>query len=242
MMAPGKISVDAVTPHVDEERCTSCGICAKVCPFHAITVDKENKRPAVVIEAACAGCGTCAAECAFGAIEMNHFTDAQVFAQIHALLDENPMEKILCFACNWCSYAGADFAGVSRLEYPTHVRLIRTMCSGRVAEKFIWEAFKCEAPVVLVSGCHFGDCHYIDANHWTQRRFERVQEKMEKWGLRKERLQLEWISAAEGVRFAQVMRKMEELRRTVTADEMKETRKIIQENFKEKKSRRKKPL
>jgi heterodisulfide reductase subunit A len=116
------------------------------------------------------------------------------------------------------------------------------MCSGRVAEKFIWEAFKCEAPVVLVSGCHFGDCHYIDANHWTQRRFERVQEKMEKWGLRKERLQLEWISAAEGARFAQVMRKMEELRRTVTADEVKETRRIVQENLKEKKSRRKKAV
>ncbi len=235
LMAPGKISVDAVTPRVDEETCTSCGICAKVCPFHAITVDKENKRPAVVIEAACAGCGTCAAECAFGAIEMNHFTDNQILAQIHALLDENPMEKIVCFACNWCSYAGADFAGVSRLEYPTHVRLIRTMCSGRVAEKFIWEAFKCEAPVVLVSGCHFGDCHYIDANHWTQRRVERIRKKMEKWGLRKERLQLEWISAAEGVRFAQVMVKMEELHRTVTAEEVKETKKIVQENLKAKK-------
>ena len=237
LMAPGKISVEAITPRVDEEQCTSCGICAKVCPFHAITVDKENKRPAVVIEAACTGCGTCAAECAFGAIEMNHFTDTQIIAQIHALLDENPLEKIVCFACNWCSYAGADFAGVSRLEYPTHVRLIRTMCSGRVAEKFIWEAFKCEAPVVLVSGCHFGDCHYIDANHWTQRRVERVRKKMEKWGLRKERLQLEWISAAEGMRFAQVMARMEELRRTVTAEEVKETKRIVQENLKKKKKK-----
>jgi heterodisulfide reductase subunit A len=236
LMAPGKITVEAVTSQVDGDRCTSCGICAKVCPFNAITVDKENKRPAVVIEAACVGCGTCAAECPSGAIEMNHFTDTQIMAQIHALLDEDPAEKVVCFACNWCSYAGADFAGVSRLEYPTNVRLIRTMCSGRVAEKFIWEAFRRGAPAVLVSGCHFGDCHYIDANHWTKRRVERIWKRMEKWGIRKERLQLEWISAAEGVRFSRVMERMEELRRTVNKKEIEKTKRIIHENLKKKKA------
>jgi heterodisulfide reductase subunit A len=237
LMSPGKITVEAITSQVDVSKCTSCGICAKVCPFNAITVDKENKRPAVVIEAACAGCGTCAAECAFDAIEMNHFTDAQILAQIHAIVGKHPAEKVVCFACNWCSYAGADFAGVSRLQYPTNVRLIRTMCSGRVDEKFIWEAFKSGAPVVLVSGCHFGDCHYIDANHWTKKRMERIWKKMEKWGLRKERLQLAWISAAEGIRFSQVMAKMEELRKTVSKEEIEETKKLIRENLKKKKKR-----
>jgi heterodisulfide reductase subunit A2 len=109
------------------------------------------------------------------------------------------------------------------LQYPANVRLIRTMCSGRVDEKFIWHAFENGAPVVLVSGCHIGDCHYIDANHWTEKRIARVRKKMEKKGIRPERLQLAWISAAEGVRFARVMNEMEALRRTVTQEEIQET-------------------
>ena len=238
LMSPGKITVEAITSRVDEDKCTSCGICARVCPYNAITVDKKNKRPAVVIEAACAGCGTCAAECPFDAIEMNHFTDTQILSQVHAILEKEPKEKVVCFACNWCSYAGADSAGVARLNYPTNVRLIRTMCSGRVDEKFIWKAFEAGAPVVLISGCHFGDCHYIDANHWTKKRVEKIWKKMEKWGLRKERLQLEWISAAEGIRFSQVMASMEELRKTVTKKEIAETKNILRENLKKKKKKR----
>jgi len=238
LMSPGKITVEAITSRVDEDKCTSCGICGKVCPYNAITVDKKNKRPAVVIEAACAGCGTCAAECPFDAIEMNHFTDTQILSQVHAILEKEPREKVVCFACNWCSYAGADSAGVARLNYPTNVRLIRTMCSGRVDEKFIWKAFEAGAPVVLISGCHFGDCHYIDANHWTKKRVEKIWKKMEKWGLRKERLQLEWISAAEGIRFSQVMASMEELRKTVTKKEIAETKNILRENLKKKKKKK----
>jgi heterodisulfide reductase subunit A len=235
IMSPGKITVEALTSRVIEDKCTSCGICAKVCPYNAITVDKKNKRPAVVIEAACSGCGTCAAECPFDAIEMNHFRDDQILSQVDAILDKEPHEKVVCFACNWCSYAGADSAGIARLSYPPNIRLIRTMCSGRVDQKFIWKAFEAGAPVVLLSGCHFGDCHYIDANHWTQKRVEKIWKKMKKWGLRKERLQLEWISAAEGVRFSQVMTKMNELRKTVTKKEITETKKIIADNLKNKK-------
>jgi heterodisulfide reductase subunit A len=237
LMSPGKITVEAITSRVDEDKCTSCGICAKVCPYNAITVDKKNERPAVVIEAACTGCGTCAAECPFDAIEMNHFTDTQILSQVHAILEKEPKEKVVCFACNWCSYAGADSAGVARLNYPTNIRLIRTMCSGRVDEKFIWKAFEAGAPVVLISGCHFGDCHYIDANHWTKKRVEKIWKKMEKWGLRKERLQLEWISAAEGIRFSQVMARMEELRKTVTTQEIAKTKNILRENLKKKKKK-----
>ncbi|MEZ4527223.1 MAG: hydrogenase iron-sulfur subunit [Desulfobacterales bacterium] len=186
-MHKGEISSEPITSEVLTEHCKICGKCAEVCPYNAITVDVKKKIPAVVNTAACAGCGTCAAECKFGAIVMNHFTDAQILAQVHTLLAENPKEKILTFACNWCSYAGADYAGVSRLQYPANVRLIRTMCSGRVDEKFIWEAFAKGAPVVLVSGCHIGDCHYIDANHWTVKRVEKVRKKMEKIGIRPER-------------------------------------------------------
>ncbi len=223
LMQKGEIMAEAITAEVDPDKCKICGICAEVCPYNAIVVDKKKRLPAHVATAACSGCGTCAAECPFGAITMHHFTDEQITGQIDAMLEEKPEEKILAFACNWCSYAGADYAGVSRLQYPPNARLIRTMCSGRVNDAFIWHAFKKGAPVILVSGCHIGDCHYIDANHWTEKRIEKVRKKMEKEGIRPERLQLEWISAAEGMRFAGVMKRMEELRRGVTRQEIAET-------------------
>ncbi len=159
---------------------------------------------------------------------MHHFTDTQIEAQIDAILEGGTRDYILVFACNWCSYAGADFAGVSRLQYPSSVRLIRTMCSGRVSEKYIWHAFERGAPVVVVSGCHIGDCHYIDANHWTERRVKRMYKKMEKLGIRQERLHLEWISAAEGMRFQEVMQRMEEIRQRVTPEEILDTQRILQ--------------
>jgi heterodisulfide reductase subunit A len=103
------------------------------------------------------------------------------------------------------------------------------MCSGRVDEKFVWEGFKMGAPVILVSGCHIGDCHYIDANHWTEKRVAKIRKKMTKLGMRPERLQLEWISAAEGVRFAQVMQRMEVLREAVSLEEIAETVRVLTE-------------
>jgi heterodisulfide reductase subunit A len=227
LMSKGEITVEAITSRVIEEKCRMCGICAKVCPYNAIIFDKTKKQVPKVVEAACAGCGTCGAECPFDAIEMRHFTDQQIITQIDAMLEEDTMDKVVVFACNWCSYAGADFAGTSRFQYPSSPRLIRTMCSGRVDSKFVLHAFKKGAPVVLVSGCHFGDCHYIDANHWTAKRIQKLKKRLEKMGIRSERLQLEWISAAEGQRFRQVMEDMEKLRQTVSPDEVQETIKIL---------------
>ena len=227
LMHRGEILTEPITSEVITEHCQICGKCAEVCPYNAITVDVKKKIPALVNSAACAGCGTCAAECRFGAITMNHFTDVQILNQIDALLDERASDKILAFACNWCSYAGADYAGVSRLQYPPNVRLIRTMCSGRVDEDFIWHGFRKGAPVILVSGCHIGDCHYINANHWTEKRVRKVQKKMAKLGIRPERLQLEWISAAEGIRFANTMTRIESLRQSVTREEVDETIRIL---------------
>jgi heterodisulfide reductase subunit A len=97
------------------------------------------------------------------------------------------------------------------------------MCSGRVSEDFIWHAFRLGAPVVLVSGCHPGDCHYIDANHWTEKRIARMHRKMDRRGIRPERLSLAWISAAEGVLFQKLMHDLEELRKGVTPEEIAET-------------------
>jgi heterodisulfide reductase subunit A len=111
-------------------------------------------------------------------------------------------------------------AGISRLQYPATAHLIRTMCSGRVSEEMVLEAFRCGAPVVLVSGCHYSDCHYINANRQTVKRVQKLWGKLERAGVRPERLQLEWISAAEGQKFAEVMRRMEELRKTVAPEEI----------------------
>jgi heterodisulfide reductase subunit A len=235
LMHKGEILTEPITSEIDVKLCKSCGKCAEVCPYNAISVNKKEKIPAVVNTAACAGCGTCAAECAFDAIIMNHYTDDQITHQANSMLEEEPESKILVFACNWCSYAGADYAGVSRLQYPSNVRLIRTMCSGRIDEKFIWQAFKMRAPVVLVSGCHIGDCHYIDANHWTEKRIAKVHKKMEKLGIRPDRLQLKWISAAEGVLFSEFMKRMEELRKGVSVEEIDATVAILEKPEKEKK-------
>jgi heterodisulfide reductase subunit A len=115
------------------------------------------------------------------------------------------------------------------MQYPASVRLIRTMCSGRVDSKFVWYALSKGAPLVLISGCHFADCHYINAVTWTQRRVEKVWTKMEKLGIRPERLQMEWISAAEGKRFAHVMAEMNRLLGEVSPDEVEEARQILAE-------------
>ncbi len=222
------ITLEAITALVHPEKCTSCGLCARVCPFSAIVWEK--KQPVRVIEAACAGCGTCAAECRFGAIEMRHFGDGAILAQVEAMLDvEHPEEVVVAFGCNWCSYAGADLAGTMRLQYPPTARLVRTMCSGRISPHFVWQAFRLGAPVVLVSGCHYADCHYIHANRQTVRRVDALWEAMEKAGLRPERLQLEWVSAAEGQKWAQVVAALETLRATVTPEEIARTREVLAE-------------
>ena len=118
--------------------------------------------------------------------------------------------KIVVFACNWCSYAGADTAGVSKIQYPHNVRLIRVMCSGRVNPAFVIKAFERGADGVMVSGCHFGDCHYMFGNYQAKERFEILKRLFHILGLEKERLRLEWVSAAEGGRFAQVVKEFVE--------------------------------
>jgi heterodisulfide reductase subunit A len=227
LMAKGKVTVEAITPISYAEKCKACGLCVKVCPYNAITLNKDLKR-IEVIEAACGGCGTCAAECPFDALTQNHFTDEQIMAQIDAVTEQDADKKIVAFCCNWCAYAGADFAGVSRMQYPPNVRIIRTMCSGRIAPKFVERAFARGAATVLVAGCHPGDCHYINANYYTQKRVERLWKKMEQNGLAKERLQLLWASAAEGERFASKIIEMQKTVENVTQEEIEKAKKVFE--------------
>ncbi len=116
--------------------------------------------------------------------------------------------KIVAFLCNWCSYAGADLAGVSRLQYGTNIRIIRVPCSGRVNPLYILKALQNGADGVLVSGCHPGDCHYISGNLFARRKFALIKKLVEYVGIEPERVQFSWVSASEGQRFAALINKV----------------------------------
>ncbi|PUA34268.1 MAG: methyl-viologen-reducing hydrogenase subunit delta [Candidatus Terraquivivens tikiterensis] len=118
--------------------------------------------------------------------------------------------NIVVFACNWCSYAGMDLAGTSRIQYPSNLKVIRVMCSGRINPVFILEAFASGADGVLVTGCHPGDCHYISGNYKTRKRVMLLEKLLEQFGIEKGRLRLEWVSASEGERFASIAREFVE--------------------------------
>jgi len=210
LFAHETITLDGLVAQVDPDICVGCGECVAACPFQAMElVGEENARQAQVVTAACKGCGVCAGACPTGAVVPAGFTDDMILAQIDEALVEDAAHKILAFCCNWCSYAGADFAGVSRLPYPPQVRIIRTLCSGRIHPKFILHAFERGAGQVLVSGCHPpGDCHYISGNLRAQERVEKLWPKLAKQGIDPSRLRLEWISATEGRNFQRVIEEM----------------------------------
>ncbi|KPK67738.1 methyl-viologen-reducing hydrogenase subunit delta [candidate division TA06 bacterium SM23_40] len=117
---------------------------------------------------------------------------------------------IIAFCCNWCSYAGADLAGVSRVQYPTNLRIIRVMCSGMVHPNLVIDALTKGADGVLILGCHPGDCHYLEGNLRAEGRKEAIELMLEDFGVEPERFRLEWVSASEGPRFAEVVREMTE--------------------------------
>lgn len=116
--------------------------------------------------------------------------------------------KILAFCCNWCSYAGADLAGTSRMQMPPNVRIIRVNCTGRVDPSFILKALGQGADGVLISGCHPGDCHYTSGNLKMKARYTLLQDALEQAGINPERVHLQWASAAEGDVFAEGVRQM----------------------------------
>jgi coenzyme F420-reducing hydrogenase delta subunit len=113
--------------------------------------------------------------------------------------------KIVAFLCKWCSSAGSDLAGVSRMQYPTNVLPITVMCSGSVSPLYILDAFNKGADGVLVSGCHPGDCHYIKGNYYARRRIALVKKLLEFFGLEPQRFQMSWVSAAEGTKYTQII-------------------------------------
>ncbi len=203
LLGSGELEADPLCAVVEKDSCVGCGLCEDVCRFGKIRI---IDRKAVVDEISCQGCGTCSAACPTDAIDMRHFTDEQIFAQIEAAVesrDEFPL--IIGFLCNWCSYSCADLAGVSRINYPTNIRIIRTMCAGRVDPEFVIKALEGGADGVLVAGCKLGECHYVHANYSAKRRLEALQDVLEEAGIDPSRLRLLWISASECERFAKTV-------------------------------------
>jgi F420-non-reducing hydrogenase iron-sulfur subunit len=121
---------------------------------------------------------------------------------------ENSEPRIIAFLCNWCTYTGADLAGTSRLQYPPNVRIIRLMCSGAVDPVYVLKPLLEGADGVLIGGCHPGDCHYQSGNYKARRRFAVLRDTLDELGFDKDRVWLRWISASEGVQFAETIRDM----------------------------------
>ncbi|MCK4953218.1 hydrogenase iron-sulfur subunit, partial [Candidatus Bathyarchaeota archaeon] len=220
-----KVMGEAITAEVNPDLCISCGNCEVVCEYGAIRLEGSLAK---VNPFLCKGCGTCAVECPAKAITMYHFDDYQLLSMIRAALEKPPREgdlRAVAFFCNWCAYAGSDMAGVSRFSYPSTARIIRVMCSGRVDEMHILQAFLLGADGVLVGGCHQGDCHYISGNLMAEKRVKKVKGWLEEVGLEPERLRLEWVSAGEGKRLAEVMKEFTAQLRKVGPSPLREVSK-----------------
>jgi coenzyme F420-reducing hydrogenase delta subunit len=130
--------------------------------------------------------------------------------------------RIVAFLCNWCSYAGADLAGTSRIKYPPNVRTIRVMCSGRINPMFIVNALQEGADGVLISGCHPGDCHYSKGNYYARRRYQIMKNILEFIGIHPNRVRMSWVSAGEGQKFADVVNEViEDIKALGPAEEIR---------------------
>lgn len=219
-MAVGKIKAEAVKASVDKDICVNCDACEVSCIFNAIEALPFGLPN--VIEANCKGCGVCAAECPMGAMQLRHFKDQQIVAAIEALLKPKKLAGlggsfepiILCFACQWCSYAAADLAGVLRIQYPSNVRILRVPCSGRVDVLHVLKAFLNGADGVIVTGCLIGDCHYIDGNLKAKSRVDAMKKSLTALGVDPERLEIGFASSSEGQKFADMMKDfVEKIRR-----------------------------
>ena len=208
-MKRGYVEAEGIVADINKDLCNSCGLCAKTCAFGAIEFTDKTQSPNV-IKALCKGCGTCAAECPTDAINIVHYTNEQIFAQIDAALMEKPDKKIIAFCCHWCALGAVDLAGVSRYEYPTNIQIIRVMCAGRIDSSFIERSLKLKAAGVLIAGCEFPTCHYINGNYKCKDRIDRLKKKLSQKNIDTSKIWDVWLSAADGPKFVSTVKNMVE--------------------------------
>lgn len=217
LIMQGEVEIEPYYAVINSEICGACSVCEVTCPYGAPGLDQteiREKKHFIINPALCKGCGTCVAECKYGAIDQLHFRTRQIFASTNSagerikldIPDEEWEPNILIYTCNWCSYTGADLAGTSRIQYPPNSRIIRMMCSGRFHLSFGVQAFLNGFDGVMVAGCHPGDCHYLSGNMKMLRRAPHMKTVLKHLGLNQKRFRLEWCSASEGQRWAQLNR------------------------------------
>jgi heterodisulfide reductase subunit A len=208
----GFVKAEAVTAVLNPDKCVGCGACASGCAFDAIKWTPMGVPE--VIEEACKGCGVCTVECPVGAMQLRYFKDDQLLPAVRAVLEPAPWvgdthperPVVLVYACRWCSYAAADFAGVMRLQYPANVRIVLVPCSGRVDFSYIYQGFSSGADGIVVAGCLKDQCHYVDGNILAERRIEAAKKALGVLGVSGERLEMFFCSAGMPRDFAQHMR------------------------------------
>lgn len=224
LLQKGEIEVDLAKAAVDYDLCVSCGACVSACPYSAIEW-KSFGQP-VVIEVACKGCGICTAVCPVAAMQLRHYKDDQLVPKIKGILapvkwfekDKEQEPVIVCFACQWCSYAAADAAGSMKMEYPDNVRIILVPCTGRVDALHLFTAFKAGADGVLLAGCLPQQCHYIDGNLKAETRIEAAKKALDVMGIGGDRLEMIFAAACMPVEFVEMVTEFTEKIRRIKAD------------------------
>jgi len=208
LISKKKVELD---PHIvcfDEEKCDLCRLCENICMFNALKIEDKKLK---IIQANCTGCGACAAQCPTESLYIPGFTKNQISAQINALLREkSEYPLIIAFLCNWCSYLGADLAGISKLSYPTNVRIIHVMCTAMLNPSLVFESFFYGADGVLIAGCYPQDCHYQEGFKKATTRYESIKQMLAETGINENRVKITSISAGEGEKFAQTITKFKE--------------------------------
>jgi len=208
LISKGKVELDPHVVYFDQSKCNLCRLCENICLFNALKVEEDELK---ITPANCTGCGACAAMCPEDALYIPGFTKNQISTQIKSILkkkSESPL--IIAFLCNWCSYIGADLAGVSKLLYPTNIRIIHVMCTAMLNPSLIFESLFYGADGVLIAGCHEQDCHYQEGFIKAKTRYESIKEMLAEVGINEKRVSIISISAGEGEKFAQTIKQFKE--------------------------------
>ncbi|MHA1679657.1 MAG: hydrogenase iron-sulfur subunit [Promethearchaeota archaeon] len=203
MMSKGYIELDPRKIMYDEDKCVKCQLCTQICNFGALEFEDGRVK---VITPNCTGCGACQAMCPTKALYIPGFTSDEITVQIDSATEEKKIAPLIIgFLCNWCSYAGADLAGTSKLQYPPNARIIHVMCTAMIDPIYVFHAFAKGADGVLIAGCYEQDCHYNTGFSKAKIRSTAIIEILEKMGIDKNRFMIESISAGEGDKFKETM-------------------------------------